>query len=153
MLLIRWSIGSYGDGCRQKCNRCKNGAECHHVTGPYCIHPFCFSSINPEFSFFLQDNAGVCPDGKATTVRCRVRPIPGASPVPSDALVSTTAPAGQTTANAGATTDGWAPNATKVRLPSCSEFLNKPVVVDMLGSSSNDEKEKCPFWCWHLKSN
>jgi hypothetical protein len=25
--------GTYGDGCQQKCNRCKNGAECHHVTG------------------------------------------------------------------------------------------------------------------------
>lgn len=25
--------GTFGEGCRQKCTRCKNGAECHHVTG------------------------------------------------------------------------------------------------------------------------
>lgn len=26
-------LGTFGLGCKSKCNRCKNGAECHHITG------------------------------------------------------------------------------------------------------------------------
>lgn len=59
--------------------------------------------------------AGVCPGGRVTTVRCRVRPIRGGSPAPSSVPVCTTALVDPTMASASAPTDGPDRNATKVR--------------------------------------
>ena len=120
------SPGTYGLGCKSKCNRCKNGAECHHITGTplsfsnrFHHHP---NAHRHRLAFcHFQDNAAACQDGAETIARCLVHKTPGGSPAPSAVPVSTTAPAGLMMASAAVTMAGWDPSAMKVR-PSRFDF-------------------------------
>lgn len=122
-------IGTYGPGCKSKCTKCKNGAECHHVTGD----SNCNRTEEEDGAKLsvLQASVAVSPAGKARTARSPARRTRGESAARNGAPACTTAPVAPTTASVAARTAGWAPSATKVRPPRAPEHGIAPSSLDI----------------------
>lgn len=62
-------LGTYGKNCQSNCS-CKNGGDCHHVTGTTNL-TYLKKSLKTKF----QANASAFQDGWARTAASRVNPV------------------------------------------------------------------------------